>query len=1223
LLKGLFLSRRFAHRPLLWAFLALWLTASARAQSAEEDAFKLARNLFRDAGDYATAAELFAEFIRNYPDSQHLAEARLMLARSYQNSGRCELAVKAYENFYQEHPDHLDIAAARRQRAACLAETGRYLEAAQAYEEVQRRFSASEFAAQTLLDAAVNYTHGEDLEQAVRIYRKVIADYGSQPQVHASRYRLAKLLFARGHPDRAQKLLAEIVALQPAVPEAASSLLLAGRIDLFLGNPEAAVRKFSRLQQRFRASSQADSSYLEQAEHLYARRQFTQAGDFFQTAYQRVTDPELKRRALLGLADARRQSRQTRQALAHYLALLEDLPQEHPDHLRARLGLAITYGQAGRFAAAVGLFQELIQAGPDAPETIASLRELGTLYQERGDLVRAISWYRRYLQEAGPARDRDQVQFSLARIYASAGDYEEAIAIYRQLAAPPGPLAAEAQFGLARAFEESGQPRPALREYVVFLEQFPAGRRAREVRDRIEYLREFTVMDAAGLNRALQQAWIDELSGTPRQLVQLDVARALYAHHDFANAVRAFEHYAAAYRASPYSAQAQYYLAESLLQLACQRQLEGRMEPVDSLRQLALQEHRILARADRGEWSHRAELRLVEIEAETGPDSLRYLALERGFAELLDQHATSPHRDLALLGLADARRQLSLRDSSRLEAAVQTYRQLRREFPESPLAPQALFGLGVCRARQGEYRAAADSLERVLQNYPNSPLAPRVLFELGQILLQEGRFREAIARYQELRWAYPAFPQQRPAQVQLADIYYQLGEYAEATVLYRQLVEGREADDARIGRRLAQAYYHQGEFAAALDTYRRILEQTPQRAGLDSIYFSTAVLLVRLGQEEEAVRQFLRVRDDFAPSPLALQAAARAAHLLFALERYEPAYQTYQPLLSQTQDPHVYGQAVLALFRLQRLEEARKAVQHFAKRFGKDPEWGQRFRLEEGQYYLGKKDYERALKVFHQVEKQEGEWADDGAYYAALVLWEQNAAAPSQETAARALEAQMRFIERHADSPRAADVYLRLGNYHFLLHNYLQAAGAFKRVLESSASPVLAQEAIWKLLQSYQRAHEYDEAHKVAQRLQREFPDHPRARDAQLEIGIILKEKGRYAQAITQLEKVLEWAAGNDASEARFYIGESYQNMGEYRKAIEAYYRVSYHGAEGLSQWITSADYKRAQCHESLGEYATAIAVYQRIVQREGSDSPQGELAEERIHSLRQRLENL
>ena len=45
---------------------------------------------------YATAAELFADFIRTHPDSPHLADARLMLGRAYARTGRCGEAVGAY-----------------------------------------------------------------------------------------------------------------------------------------------------------------------------------------------------------------------------------------------------------------------------------------------------------------------------------------------------------------------------------------------------------------------------------------------------------------------------------------------------------------------------------------------------------------------------------------------------------------------------------------------------------------------------------------------------------------------------------------------------------------------------------------------------------------------------------------------------------------------------------------------------------------------------------------------------------------------------------------------------------------------------------------------------------------------------------------------------------------------------------------------------------------------
>ena len=81
--------------------------------------------------------------------------------------------------------------------------------------------------------------------------------------------------------------------------------------------------------------------------------------------------------------------------------------------------------------------------------------------------------------------------------------------------------------------------------------------------------------------------------------------------------------------------------------------------------------------------------------------------------------------------------------------------------------------------------------------------------------------------------------------------------------------------------------------------------------------------------------------------------------------------------------------------------------------------------------------------------------------------------------------------------------------------------------------------------------------------------------------------------------------------------------MGEYRKAIQAYYKVSYHGSQGLSMWITSADFQRARCHESLGEHATAMTIYERITRREGGQSPQGQIARERINALRRQLETL
>ena len=367
---------------------------------------------------------------------------------------------------------------------------------------------------------------------------------------------------------------------------------------------------------------------------------------------------------------------------------------------------------------------------------------------------------------------------------------------------------------------------------------------------------------------------IDELSGKSRQLVQLDVARVLFSHHDFVAAAQSFKHYATAYPDDHNNNEAQYFLAESLLRLARQRQLEAQPASADSLRALALGEYRVLVEQSPTDstilaeqsptdsaWARRARLRLIKLEAEDSPDSLRLSTLEAGIAAFVAKFSEGRGTDLdqALLQLGDARRQLGATDSTWLDGAVSAYDQLRRLFSKSPLVPHALYGTGLCLAQKGQHKEAADLLDRVLQDYPDSPLTAPVLFELGHIRLAQERPQEAIARLQELRWGYPAFPQRRAAQKLLGDTYFQLGQYAAAIELLP--TAGLQLDDHRRqrGRSSDEWAAHtitSTAMARAIATYRQILAEEPNPAGLDSIYFAQAVLQLGQGQEDEASRLF-------------------------------------------------------------------------------------------------------------------------------------------------------------------------------------------------------------------------------------------------------------------------------------------------------------------------------------------------------------------------------
>ena len=1233
------------HLSLLGGVAGLCLVGSFSAtvsgawgQSLEErsdDDFKLARNLFRDAGDYGTASELFADFIRNYPRHRNLPEARLLLAHSYARSGRCEQAVPAYEEYLTEHPEHLGTAEARRRRAVCWEQLGEFARAAVAHEEIQRLFPVGEFAVPALLDAAANYTKAQNLPAAIAAYERLIAEYASHRLASRARFNMARIAFASGNAGRAQGLLDQVTTSGRDADAVKDAFLLTGRIQLFLGKPALAEQAFTALRNRYPRSDHADSSWFEFGDYAIEKAQFDRAIEVFNQARNQVSGPGLRRRAEFGAAEALRLSGRYKAALMRYRLLAED--SEAGDIIRgsAQLGLAICYGHTDRFAEAIPLFLTVIQQ-PATPQTspfrAKAMEELAALYRRRGDLTRSATWYRYYLNDAEnqDARAQAQVRLNLAQVLDAAGYSNEAIAQFQHLLHVDTAIAAQAQLGMARAYEHGGLPGLALREYLTFLERFPAHVLAAEARRRVEYLREFTVLDRSGLDRALRQAWLDELGGVPRQEVRLRVIDSLRENRDYRNAVRQLETYVADYAGDGSTVEAEYFLADCMQLLARQRRAEGFESQADSLLQLALRQFRELAGGGNKRWHRLARFRLLDADLEEVDAGERARLLEERLVSFRrTENLGRELRAAAELKLADALRDAAT-DGDHWEAALASYRRALGESPSGEYAPKARFGAAASRARLGKTAAAVDSLKALLGDLSGNSLIPEVLFELGKALMAESRIVEGAARFEELLLAFPAFPERREVQMALASAYLELGSYPAAISALQQLQKSDPQGElgAVIRRQLARAYERNGDYQASLGLYEQLLSTHPSAAYADSMKLAKARLLRRLNRPEEAVALFERLRRS-SIAAVASAASRAAGDHHFAAGRFDRAFASYEAGKGTTVD----GLRAVCLYKLGRADAAKKIAGSVLDNVPKGGAWYWILTLESGRHYLRVHNYGRALKIFRGAKKQAEKTsavspgfeipdeelvkitedpAAAASYFVVTALWEQNLREPTEERAARALEAQVQFARKHGESAFGANVHLRLGHYYRgVLKQLLPAAGAFRHVVDGTGSDAQKQEAFWSLLLCYRDLFEWDEARRIARRLLEQYPDHPRANAVHLEIGYILKERGQYSQAIDYLEGVLEWARGDIAAQARYYIGESFQRMGRYRDAIEAYYRVSFHGSGVFAGWINSADFKRAQCHEELGELAQAASIYDRIIRREGSDSEYGKIARE------------
>jgi outer membrane protein assembly factor BamD len=101
--------------------------------------------------------------------------------------------------------------------------------------------------------------------------------------------------------------------------------------------------------------------------------------------------------------------------------------------------------------------------------------------------------------------------------------------------------------------------------------------------------------------------------------------------------------------------------------------------------------------------------------------------------------------------------------------AMEAFRLLVREYPESRYAADALAKIDICRGRlaqkelwvaayyinQGNPSAARQRLEKVVKEYPRTLVIPEALYRLGEVYQTDGRTEEAQRLFRQVAEEYP------------------------------------------------------------------------------------------------------------------------------------------------------------------------------------------------------------------------------------------------------------------------------------------------------------------------------------------------------------------------------------------------------------------------------------------------------------------------------------
>lgn len=140
-----------------------------------------------------------------------------------------------------------------------------------------------------------------------------------------------------------------------------------------------------------------------------------------------------------------------------------------------------------------------------------------------------------------------------------------------------------------------------------------------------------------------------------------------------------------------------------------------------------------------------SRLRVAEIYKYRLRDYNRAIA---SYQNILDNGTANPDR--IQYEVADSYFHLNNFEQARIE-----FESLLSSYPDSPLAVEVRFRIGVVQALDGHPRDAEKTLRALIKDYPDDPFGIEARFSLATLLEERGELKESLQFLEKLKGVYP------------------------------------------------------------------------------------------------------------------------------------------------------------------------------------------------------------------------------------------------------------------------------------------------------------------------------------------------------------------------------------------------------------------------------------------------------------------------------------
>jgi len=411
--------------------------------------------------------------------------------------------------------------------------------------------------------------------------------------------------------------------------------------------------------------------------------------------------------------------------------------------------------------------------------------------------------------------------------------------------------------------------------------------------------------------------------------------------------------------------------------------------------------------------------------------------------------------------------------------------------------------------------------------FPNSVQAQsqeKELFLVAQKAFEDGFYDVAIRYINQLLEEYPQTEKRTQANLLLGQCHFFKSQYLKAYDVFNALLEHPEYKDATLFW-LGETYYKGSDYKQAEEKYKQLIKVYPNSDYTPQAYYSLGWVYFEQGQFEKAQAVFHRLMTTAPDHQLAEDAAFKLGETEYNLRKYENTIRYFKEFVLQYPKSHRHAEAYFYIAESHYYnKDYPSAITYYAQSadISFDNKLTLMAKVSLGWSYLKLNRYKQAQEKFDDALKfsqEKGILSDD------VFLGQANLYSDMKEHD-KALKAYVQLIETFPKSRRIAEAYLGKANSYYMLKKYTKAILAYQTIIDRYAEIVESKDIIEKayfgLAWSYLKSGNIDYCIKSFETIKDQTKSKIVKVSALTQIGDAYQDVGQYKEAIDIYDSLIE-----------------------------------------------------------------------------------------------------